>query len=145
MKALIKDLLEYSSVNNNPEEENDVFDLKLILDKVITDLGPKIQDNNGVVTVLDLPKVKSSKTKCYSLFLNLISNGLKYRKQTENPDVQVFSSVNKDGSVNIHVKDNGIGIPAEHHETIFSIFRRLHTREKYSGTGVGLAICKKNS
>ncbi len=142
MKSLITDLLEYSSVNNDLEEENDVFDLKLILDKVLTDLSAKIQDNNGVVTVLDLPKIKSSKTKCYSLFLNLISNALKYRKQTENPDVQVFSSVNKNGSVNIHVKDNGIGIPQEHHETIFSIFRRLHTREKYSGTGVGLAICK---
>jgi len=74
---------------------------------------------------------------------NLIANALKYQKTGVIPKITICSSVQDDGMVRVEVQDNGIGIEEEQYNNVFTMFRRLHTRQEYEGTGIGLAVCKK--
>jgi PAS domain S-box-containing protein len=138
---LIHDILAYSRVNSDIEKLENV-DLNELVDV--------IQKNSNVGKVVSakqissdkLPEVRGNKTQLYQLFQNLINNGLKYQKSDEPPHVHV--GVEDLGSQwQFSLKDNGIGIAEEYHSKIFEVFQRLHRRSEFSGTGVGLSICKK--
>ena len=90
----------------------------------------------------DLPVVPADKRQLVQLFQNFIGNALKYRREGVRPEVEVGARPDGDGWL-LWVKDNGIGIEERYWDKVFMIFQRLHTRQKYAGTGIGLAICKK--
>lgn len=90
----------------------------------------------------ELPVIETYRSPMIQVFHNLIGNALKYSEPTRRPQIQVSFKEHKEYS-KFMVKDNGIGIDAEYHEKIFILFQRLHTKERYSGTGMGLAIVKK--
>jgi signal transduction histidine kinase len=91
----------------------------------------------------DLPSVTGYPFLLRQLFMNLIGNALKYRRTDTPPQVAIAWRPLDTGVLEITVADNGIGIPPEHRERVFGLFQRLHRREEYPGTGVGLALCKR--
>jgi len=103
--------------------------------------GEESRESGARLRVENLPSVWGRRTEFTQLFQNLISNAIKYRG-IEPPDIHVGARL-EGRQWRFWVKDNGIGIAAEHAERIFQLFQRLHTREEYPGTGIGLAICKK--
>jgi PAS domain S-box-containing protein len=140
MRRLINDLLQYSRVGTHgrPFEPTDCTS---VLSAAIDNLEIAIEDTKAQVTYDPLPRVLGDSTQLTQLFQNLIDNALKFRKNAP-PLVHVSAQANKDYWL-FAVSDNGIGIDPEYSERIFIIFQRLHGREEYSGTGIGLAICKK--
>jgi hypothetical protein len=116
-------------------------DCNAILRQALANLEASIAEAGAVVTQDRLPVVKADAAQLTQLFQNLISNAIKFRSQ-EPPRIHV--AVRRSiGHWIFSVKDNGIGMQAEYFERIFVIFQRLHTRNEYPGTGIGLAICKK--
>lgn len=144
MSVLIQDLLAFSRVSTKPQEINQV-DLNTVVQEVVADLETSISDNHGVVTVDALPIVWADATHMRQLFQNLIGNALKFHKQGVSPEVSVSMMEPKKGDkcYEIHVKDNGIGFDEKYLDRIFSVFQRLHGRDTYEGTGIGLAVCRK--
>jgi PAS domain S-box-containing protein len=140
MQQLINDLLMYSRVSTTGKKFEDV-DCNLILKDVLEDLKFQIQEENAVIEAGIMPVVKGDRTQLRQLFQNLIQNAVKFRCE-KNPEIKIRSE-RKDNKWLFSISDNGIGIDPRFHERIFVIFQRMHTREKYTGTGVGLAICKK--
>jgi light-regulated signal transduction histidine kinase (bacteriophytochrome) len=141
MQELINDLLAYSRVGTRALQPERV-DAKHVVDEVVRDLAPAIADNGARVSRDELPSLQADPTQLRQLFQNLIANGIKFRRPTEPPRVHV--SAKRDGrSWVFGVRDNGIGIEPQYVERIFVLFQRLHTRDEYPGTGIGLAICKK--
>jgi PAS domain S-box-containing protein len=141
---LIDDLLMLSragKVINTPR----AFDLRDAVSTAVADLGDLIQRKGGVVRVEGpLPGVGGDPERVIQLLSNLIGNGLKYNASPR-PEVVIGRADEADspGMARLYVRDNGIGIDPQHHEQIFRVFRRLHRRDEYEGTGAGLAICKK--
>lgn len=140
MQNLISDLLEYSRVGRTGKSFERV-DCNMALKAAITNLTNVIKESNAEVTYDPLPTVSGETFRLIQLFQNLIGNAIKYRSDIS-PKVHI-SAKQKDNEWTFSVRDNGIGIDAKHEEKIFVIFQRLHSREKYSGTGIGLALCKK--
>ena len=140
MEALIEDLLDYSRLDTKGKIFESVNCNELI-DKTIMDLVSSMNENKAEVTHAPLPDIMADPLQLSRLFQNLISNAIKYRG-TRKPRIHISASRGKDEWV-FSVKDNGIGIDPEYFEKIFVIFQRLHSREEYPGTGIGLAICKK--
>jgi PAS domain S-box-containing protein len=140
MQALINDLLSYSRLETRgkPPEPTDSHDA---LGQALANLGTAIRESGTLVTNDDLPLVKADEGQLVQLFQNLVGNAIKFRGQ-EPPRVHV-SALPRGGEWLFTVRDNGIGIAKEYHERIFSIFQRLHSREEYPGTGIGLALCKR--
>ena len=104
-------------------------------------LKTSIEENNAQITHDPLPTIKGDPSQIRQLFQNLISNAIKFHGE-EPPKIHI--SAEESGNEWLFgVSDNGIGIDPEHQEKIFNIFNRLHTREEYEGTGIGLAICKR--
>ncbi len=112
-----------------------------VVKTVLSSLKLKIDESGGSVTHDALPTVPADRGQLEHLFLNLLSNALKFRG-AEPPRVHV-SAARSDGVWRFRVQDNGIGIDAQHFDRIFVIFQRLHGREEYGGTGIGLAIAKR--
>ncbi|MDP4285941.1 MAG: PAS domain S-box protein [Bacteroidota bacterium] len=140
MKTLIQDLLLYSRVGNNKEDFISV-DLNEIMLYVVKVLDQNIRETNTEITVKPLPVIFANKTLISQLFVNLVSNAIKYHGEQK---TEIEVGCNEDPSQWIfYVKDNGIGINASYFEKIFVIFQRLHNKSDYPGTGIGLAICKK--
>jgi len=140
MQALIRDLLVYSRVGRQgqPFEPTDCEE---ILDITLSNLQLLIEETNTNICRLPLPTVIGDKSQLIQLFQNLLNNAIKYR--SEKP-ANIEIGVRSENSYWLFwVKDNGIGISQEYFERIFLIFQRLHTRQEYSGTGIGLAICQK--
>jgi len=140
MQTLISDLLTYSRVGTRGK----LFaaaDCEAILKTTLTNLQIAIQESGAVVTHDGLPTVACDGGQIGQLLQNLIGNGLKYRNSRA-PEIHVGCKP-EDGHWLFWVKDNGIGIDPQYAERIFVIFQRLHTREEYPGTGIGLAVCKK--
>jgi light-regulated signal transduction histidine kinase (bacteriophytochrome) len=100
-----------------------------------------IQDKSAVIKSTALPKIKGNFAQFYLILKNLIENGIKYNESTS-PTVEITWSPRGDQQ-RISVSDNGIGIDPKYHQKIFGMFKRLHNRNNYSGTGIGLAICYK--
>ena len=140
LDLLINDLLEFSRIGSQ-ERELKYLNSEKIIDLVLINLKPLIQDNNVKITYDPLPSIYANDQQIVQLFQNLISNAIKYRSK-ENPEIHI-SSYKLDNEYVFSVKDNGIGIDKKHLEQIFTIFHRLHTRGKYAGTGIGLAISEK--
>jgi signal transduction histidine kinase len=141
MSQLIHDLLNYSRIGSRGAEPAPV-DLNDVLTTAIANLYSSIKDVDAKVTHDQLPTVLADYSQAVQIFQNLIGNAIKFRDKSRPCSITVGSG-RSNGSWTIWVKDNGIGIPREHFEKIFIVFQRLHTREKYPGTGIGLAICKR--
>jgi light-regulated signal transduction histidine kinase (bacteriophytochrome) len=115
--------------------------LEVVLEETLINLVVQTEENNATITYDLLPSVMGDENLLVKLFQNLIGNAIKYRSQ-ETP--QIYINVKKEKNQYLFsVKDNGIGIDSEHLNRIFTIFQRLHTNEKYEGTGIGLAIVQK--
>ena len=140
MKMLINDLLAFSRINTAPMEIK-YTKLQKVLDDVLLDLKTNIDDNNATITTDSLPIIWCDPSQIRQLFQNLIANAIKFHDD-ELPRIHVSVQEYEDGWT-FAVSDNGIGISPQHQEQIFDVFKRLHTREKYEGTGIGLAIGKK--
>ncbi len=140
LDMMINDLLEYSRVGSKERELNYV-NCEEIVKLVLINLKTLIENNHAVITYDSLPTIYANDHLMVQLFQNLISNAIKYRGN-ENPEIHI-SSDKHDKEYIFAVKDNGIGIDTKHLERIFTIFQRLHTREEYEGTGIGLAIAYK--
>jgi len=141
MQQLINDLLAYSRAGTRDKPFKPT-NCTTVVNRVIHNLKPAILENEAVITTNQLPTVMADELQLEQLFQNLISNAIKFRSR-ETPQIQISAIQNQVNEWVFSVQDNGIGIEPEYGERIFVIFQRLHTREKYSGTGIGLAICKK--
>ena len=140
MQILINDLLAYSRVGTRgrplaPTEAGDVFEAAK------ANLRVAIEESGAEVASDPLPAVMGDQTQLLQLFQNLIGNAIKFRGE-ETPRVHVGAEP-RDGRWLFSVRDNGIGVEEQYLERIFVIFQRLHGRTEYSGTGIGLAVCKK--
>ena len=140
MQTLIRDLLSYSRVMTQGRLLEPV-DTKLTFDTALGNLQKSIEDSGAIVSVGALPTVHADATQLTQLFQNLIGNALKYRNERA-PRIRVDAKP-VDKTWVFSVQDNGIGIEPQYFERIFQMFQRLHTREEYSGTGIGLAICRR--
>lgn len=145
MRRLIDDLLSYSRVNSKTTTFQPV-DLSGVLADVLSDLEPRIAAEGAKVRIGILPAIEADPGQMHQLFLNLLSNSMKFHRKGVQPSISVEGSVEvgESGAVaRIAVTDNGIGFEARHAERIFGMFERLHGREEFDGTGVGLATCRK--
>jgi signal transduction histidine kinase len=140
MQALIEDLLAFSRVGRNGGEHTST-DCNAAVDEALRNLAAAVKESGVIVTRVQLPFVHGSHFQLVQLFQNLIGNAIKFCKG-QPPKVKISAEQTGD-KWQIALEDNGIGIAPEHREQIFVIFQRLHTREEYTGNGVGLAICKK--
>jgi signal transduction histidine kinase len=140
MQWLINDLLAYSRVTSQDQVLEEV-DCHGVLEEVLSDLRVAIEESRAVVTHDPLPRVMADRGQLGQLFQNLIGNAIKFHGK-EPPRVHV-STERKPDEWAFSVRDNGVGLDPQYAERIFVIFQRLHDREEYPGTGIGLAICKK--
>lgn len=142
MQEMITNLLELShtGVNNSYKE---LVDLQILFTDAQQNLFNSIEESDAkIVTDGILPKLMVNKTDITRLFQNLVGNAIKFRKRDISP-VITLKVVEKKAEWLISINDNGIGIPAEKFEKVFEIFNRLHSKEEFEGTGIGLASCKK--
>lgn len=148
MQSLINGLLAYSRVATKGQPFGPV-DLSAVTKEVLSDLEVRIQEAGGVVEVASLPTLEADPLQMRQLFQNLIGNALKFHKKDEPPLVRISGELiqgpedNADKSYQIIVEDNGIGFDGKYTDRIFGVFQRLHGRQEYEGTGIGLSVCKK--
>lgn len=155
MAKMIDSILKYSVVNA-ADEIKEVVDLNLVIEDIINDLELLIVQKEATVRYHHLPKIKAMPALMYQLFYNLINNALKFSKQNQPCIITIFSAKLNSSEVKkfpalqktnayteIIVSDNGIGFNPEFADKMFNVFTRLNSREKYEGTGLGLALCKK--
>ena len=140
MQTLIDDLLTYSRVGTRGKAFEQC-DCNAVLNQALANLEAAIAESAAVVTRDQLPVLKADSAQMTQLFQNLLSNGIKFHS-AEHAKIHVGAR-RREGYWVFSVEDNGIGMEAEYFERIFVIFQRLHTRNEYAGTGIGLAICKK--
>jgi signal transduction histidine kinase len=142
MNILIQDVLEFSRIdvdaNNLRKEKIDLNDTLMLAAQNLQEI---IKENKGEIITEKLPTINANSVHLLQLFQNLIGNGLRYNQQ-KTPTVEI-SHKEMNNQLILSIKDNGIGISPQYHEQIFEMFKRLHTRDEYKGTGIGLAICKK--
>jgi len=141
MRGNIDDLLEYSRVGRKQSTVKKT-DLNQLVDEAIHDLHAEIENNEARVQVSDLPTLSIVPVAVKTVFQNLISNGIKYQPEENQPVIKIEAEELED-LWQFSVIDNGIGIDPQYKDEIFAIFNRLHTREEYSGNGMGLALCQK--
>lgn len=141
MRQIILDILEYSRVGRKEIKLEEV-NLNEIIAEVISLNAVELDETGATIQFENLPSVSYSKTGMRQLLQNLVGNALKYRKPDSKPVVSI-RCFDEDEYWKLSVSDNGIGIKKEYFERIFIIFQRLHRRDEYSGTGMGLSICKK--
>jgi len=154
MKALLDDLLTYAQASM-AERKTELVDLNTVLDKVVESLAEMINRKNANIIYTNLPIVQAVASQMLQLFENLISNSIKYSREAEPPLITITSNVVAKNALptsfeamhdlyhQICVKDNGIGFTQDNAEKIFVLFQRLHQRHEFSGTGIGLTICRK--
>ena len=135
---MIQDVLTLSTISINAEFSE--VDINEAAEIALENLEMRIAERNAVIKLSELPNVKGNKEYLAQLFMNLISNSIKFSKK--NPFISV-TGVTKEDKVFIYVKDNGIGMSEEYLDKIFLAFQRLHSRAEYEGSGIGLAMCKK--
>lgn len=141
MQELINDLLEFSRVRTTGAELTPT-DANAVLSETLANLQMAIHDSRAAVTHDPLPTVLADASQLGQVFQNLIGNAIKFHRKGERPAVHVWAREH-DGEWILSVQDNGIGIDPQSTERVFEIFQRLHGRNEYPGTGVGLAICKR--
>jgi PAS domain S-box-containing protein len=141
MQGLIQDLLAYSRAGTNGKALREVSSEKALKD-ALSNLRATIQESGALVTNDSLPAITSDDTQLVQVFQNLVGNAIKYRS-AEVPHVHVSATKNGGKEWIFSVRDNGLGIDPQYFERIFVLFQRLHGREEFKGTGIGLTICKK--
>jgi PAS domain S-box-containing protein len=141
MQALLQDLLAYTQIGGLQQGSAAPVNTDAILRKTLADLKPAMDESGAEVTADPLPQVWGHGAQLSQVFQNLITNAIKYRSDRP-PRVHVGVRKNEDGEWVFSVRDNGIGIEAQHHRSVFRVFKRLHGRD-IPGTGMGLAICAK--
>ena len=141
MQKLLNDLLEYSKIKSQ-SEQNEPVDASALLGQAVANLKQLITDNTVLVTNDDLPVIKADEAQMIRLFQNLIENAVKFQKKTELPQIHISCTI-QDNMYRFSVADNGIGIEKQYHEKVFVVFQRLHSVKDYPGTGIGLSICKR--
>jgi PAS domain S-box-containing protein len=138
-QRLIKDLLEYSCIGK--EKLYEEVDVSSILTDVAVNLKTIIEETGATIKCGPMPKIRANNLEMAQLFQNLIANAIKYRSQKS---LEIRIAARSEGDMwFFSIKDNGIGIDSQFKERIFDMFQRLHAKSEYSGTGIGLAICKK--
>ena len=154
MQVLIDDLLTYSRTNTD-QRRVETTDLNVILNEVKSDLREKIDEKQAEIKSTKLPTMEVIAFQFRQLLINLIGNSMKFSKQDVAPKIEIKSEVVTGSEIPDHkqspnkkyhhitLTDNGIGFESEYNQKIFEVFQRLHGRSEYSGTGIGLAICKK--
>lgn len=154
MQALLIDLLNYSRISKG-EKVFAKINLNVIVQQVLTDLAPNIEDKKAEFEIGNLPEINGIHFQMEQLFVNLISNSLKYNKEEAIPKITITTNkiaaketyngklITNTDYYKIVFADNGIGFKQEYAEKVFQLFKRLETDAKYSGTGIGLAICKR--
>ena len=154
MRLLIDDLLQFSRTNK-ADKVFEISDINTLIDGAKQDLAEIITEENAIISIDTFPKINVIPFQIQQLFLNLISNSLKYKSQDRIPKIDIrYSKINaveipqnlKPKKANYHkitISDNGIGFDNDYAEKIFILFNRLHNKDDYSGTGIGLSICKK--
>ncbi|HEY0771632.1 MAG TPA: ATP-binding protein, partial [Sphingobacteriaceae bacterium] len=153
MQKLIEDLLAYSRTNTT-EKKFERTDLNDVISEIRTELKETIESKKAKITVQKLPTLDTIRFQISQLFTNIFTNALKFSKPDVAPEITITHEVVEGSSFGqianaeklyhkISVSDNGIGFEPEHKHKIFEVFQRLHGRSEYSGTGIGLAICKK--
>ena len=146
MQGLIQDLLAYSRAGSNGAGSNGK-ELREIssedaLKVALTNLRAAVEQSGALVTHDSLPVIKTDETQLTQIFQNLVGNAIKYRR-AESPQVHISASKNAGNEWIFSVRDNGLGIAPQYFDRIFILFQRLHGRDEFEGTGIGLAICKK--
>lgn len=142
MNSLLHDLLAYSHASSIAEEDFEPISASRPLEAAMENLAAAIRESEATITIGELPKVKIRESHLSQIFQNLIGNAIKYQNENTRPMIDLSVHENN-GRWVFTVADNGIGVPPAYKESIFGIFKRLHTASKYSGTGMGLAICKR--
>jgi light-regulated signal transduction histidine kinase (bacteriophytochrome) len=140
MQTLINDLLAYSRLSIRSEAPGSV-DCNAVVKAVLSNLEVAIRDAGAIIRAGPLPVIQGDESQLTQLFQNLISNALKFHG-TEPPRIEIGVK-HVAAEWQFAVRDNGIGIDPKFHERVFVVFQRLHRRDQYPGTGIGLAICKR--
>ncbi|HET6332772.1 MAG TPA: PAS domain S-box protein [Polyangiales bacterium] len=140
MQQLIHDLLSYSRISSRKRAPTPVSSSEC-LDLALANLRISLEETGCVVRRVDLPTVLGDRSQIVDLFQNLIANAIKFRRGAP-PVIEVTAELEL-GGVKFAVRDNGIGMEPQYFDEVFQVFRRLHTKEEYPGTGIGLAICKR--
>ena len=141
MRRLIEDLLTFSRVTTRGRSFQPV-DLSTVMREVLSDLEIRVEQVGATVKVDPLPTIDADHTQIRQLFQNLVSNALKFHQPGVAPVVRVSAKVEV-GECTLSVADNGIGFEEKYLDRIFTIFQRLHGKQAYEGTGVGLAVCRR--
>jgi len=141
MGALLKDLLTYTGATKYEEGPAPRVDASAVLTEVLAGLRAVIEEAGATVTLGKLPRAAIHRSRLAQVFQNLIGNAIKYRG--EKPPHIHIAGEEKDGWCVFSVSDNGIGVQAQYAEQIFGLFKRLHGRDEYPGSGIGLAICQR--
>jgi len=144
MQLMVEALLIYSRVSTK-DVKSEQLDLNETVEQLKElELAVRLEESNGIILVPEpLPNVNGDATQIRQLLQNLILNALKYRKKDTLPEVTIRAHKEGNGMVRVEVKDNGIGIKKEEYDKVFVMFKRLHSRDEYEGTGIGLAVCKR--
>lgn len=152
MKALIIDILNYSQLSQN-DNSVEMTDLNVLLNQVLEDQEILIRERDARFEISTLPRIEVNPGQMRQVFQNLVSNALKFIRKGNPPVIQISartttSAVGEDDGHGdnycyISFRDNGIGFDEKFADNIFTLFRRLHTKDKFEGTGIGLAITKK--
>jgi two-component system, LuxR family, sensor kinase FixL len=144
MQLMIDDLLTYSRVTTRAKPFQQVDPNKVIGNLKNFELAAAIEEKHGVIHIPQpLSCVHSDPSQMHQLLQNLIGNALKFHRDGVPPVITISTHPMPNNMVSLEIQDNGIGIDKEYHDQIFTMFKRLHSREKYPGSGIGLAICKK--
>jgi len=133
--------LDYSRISTHGKSFTRI-DTQQILETAISNLQFLITENQAIITHDVLPELKTDESQIIRIFQNLIDNGIKYKKKTEAPRIHIACK-KKNNNYEFSFLDNGIGIDMHFHDRVFVIFQRLHSREEYSGSGIGLSIAKR--
>jgi len=144
MQDMVDALLTYSRLTTKAKPPEWVDLNKVIEDLKKVELATMLDETRGIIHVPEpLPSVQADPSQMHQLFQNLIGNGLKFHKEGISPEITICVYEVENNMIRIEVADNGIGIDEKYHGQLFTMFKRLHSREQYEGTGIGLASCKK--
>jgi len=140
MSHLVRDILAYTTASNTKVDITEI-DLDTVVSSVIADLSEEVDAKSAEIKMGKLPRIQGDLSAAKLVFQNLISNGLKYQAPGNDPLLTIRARRKKSGTV-IEITDNGIGVDEQESKCIFDPFVRLHSKHEYSGSGIGLAICK---
>jgi light-regulated signal transduction histidine kinase (bacteriophytochrome) len=145
MSMMIEGVLKYSTLDAS-ERDVETVDLQKTLGDIQNDLEVLIEQKNAIFNISNLPCVEGSQVLLYQLFYNLINNSLKFVKAGVRPVITISGTVlslQEAEYTQIKLSDNGVGFDPIHNKPIFETFTRLHSRDEYDGTGLGLSLCRK--